>query len=245
MIDLTKKYRTRDGHEVDELRNLDDGTNYPLIGFVFKSDGGARSPAAWNARGAFYADTPVHPLDLIEVPQPETPPDWRLAFEELKSQWHQIHTGLLSRVRNIERSASTVSRYVVETEKRLQAAIDRSEERAEEYYVRLGALCQRIASLEQGRTHNPPERRLTAVTACVVPRPLLGYSETWRSGDFVPEPGVLVAAHVRYHKGTEYFSVLAHNGTHWMRQGGKKLIDGNPWRESADVLRWRYVGEMS
>lgn len=61
MIDLTKKYKTRDGRPVTGLElNSKPNDCYVLSGRI---DG--EGPEYWTSDGRFYKDEEGHPLDLI------------------------------------------------------------------------------------------------------------------------------------------------------------------------------------
>lgn len=82
MLDLTKKYRTRDGREVTSLQRINEEIKYPIIGIV---NGTIK---AWTENGLYVEDW-QDDFDLVEVP--ETPKKkLYLAFnknEEGKVQW--------------------------------------------------------------------------------------------------------------------------------------------------------------
>jgi hypothetical protein len=67
MIDITKKYKTRNGHEVTNLLRLPEplasGTSYPIFGLL---DG---ELSTWQDDGHVYEDM-NDDLDLIEVKEP-------------------------------------------------------------------------------------------------------------------------------------------------------------------------------
>lgn len=66
MIDITKKYRTRDGREVTKLR-IRGSIDYPIVGVI---DGAGLK--VWRATGS-YRRVGVSDWDLIEVTeQPDT-----------------------------------------------------------------------------------------------------------------------------------------------------------------------------
>jgi hypothetical protein len=64
MIDITKKYQTRDGVAVRILCTDGPGADYPVIGFVE----GNRTTFEWNREGKYYPDKDLNSgKDLIEV----------------------------------------------------------------------------------------------------------------------------------------------------------------------------------
>lgn len=67
MIDITKKYRTRDGRDVTGL-HMRDSEHYPIGGFI------AGNSATWTMAGDYRDDDDEsHCYDLIEVTeQPDT-----------------------------------------------------------------------------------------------------------------------------------------------------------------------------
>jgi hypothetical protein len=65
MIDIDKKYQTRDGRPVRLIS--DNGTpEYPIIGIV---DGGGIRPRSWTAEGKYSDLCPD--FDLVPVPLPK------------------------------------------------------------------------------------------------------------------------------------------------------------------------------
>jgi hypothetical protein len=64
MLDLTKKYRTRDGREVRCLRRLDYTATYPLVGFVDYRQ------LSWMADGKYHESGTDPHLDLVPEPEP-------------------------------------------------------------------------------------------------------------------------------------------------------------------------------
>lgn len=67
MIDLTTKYRTRDGREV-RLLMTDGGGTFPVIGAVCNGDG-SWSLASWTADGFCFDDKSECDNDLVPVPE--------------------------------------------------------------------------------------------------------------------------------------------------------------------------------
>jgi hypothetical protein len=82
MIDITKKYRTRDGEEVRDLRTHDEDDNYPITGEVVFADENIET-LTWTKCGRFDLGRRNHVWDLVEVieekpvePTPEPKKDW-------------------------------------------------------------------------------------------------------------------------------------------------------------------------
>ena len=68
MIDINKKYRTRDGRPVELITTSGRGAR-PVIGYI----GGEEQASLWSINGAYgYLHTGVHVHDLVEVkPNPK------------------------------------------------------------------------------------------------------------------------------------------------------------------------------
>lgn len=84
MISMDKKYKTRDGLEV-EIYRTDAGSQLPIIG-AYKTEYGNWSVYQWGVNGQAY---PLHGhhLDLIEVKEPERKEYW---INEYSSSCHSI-----------------------------------------------------------------------------------------------------------------------------------------------------------
>jgi len=61
-IDITKKYKTRDGQDFTPLSDKGRG-NYPIIGFI----GSAKVIQRWSKDGRFVGWPQEHHFDLVEV----------------------------------------------------------------------------------------------------------------------------------------------------------------------------------
>lgn len=72
-IDLSKKYKTRDGHDVELYTVSATDEMYPVVGGVLFSNGADMQ--RWNSEGQYYTGTdrdldgedPTHSYDLFEV----------------------------------------------------------------------------------------------------------------------------------------------------------------------------------
>lgn len=83
MIDLTKKYKTRDGHSVFSLRTHDEDDNYPITGEVHFLESHSSDTLTWTDDGRFDYGAREHKWDLVEdikekpvEPTPEPKKDW-------------------------------------------------------------------------------------------------------------------------------------------------------------------------
>lgn len=70
-LDLTKKYRTKDGREVRDLTHRQrDDTYYNIVGYI----AGSQTPRYWTVDGYYWGKDSPSQMDLIEIPaQPEAP----------------------------------------------------------------------------------------------------------------------------------------------------------------------------
>jgi hypothetical protein len=67
MIDMSKKYRTRDGREV-RIYDVDAGGAHPVHGAILsKADKGDWRPASWNNNQRFLDNSTIRPGDLVEA----------------------------------------------------------------------------------------------------------------------------------------------------------------------------------
>ncbi len=66
MIDINKKYTTRDGREV-KIYSVDNGGDYPVHG-ALKYDNGAWMSESWTDRGKLTTDGNDGALDLVGIP---------------------------------------------------------------------------------------------------------------------------------------------------------------------------------
>lgn len=94
LIDINKKYRTRDGKEV-RIYATDGGGDYPIQGAVRTLDGRWRV-CTWKKKGKYTSQSYDHPLDLIEIREKHKRTVWILvgeygefdSFEDKESALH-------------------------------------------------------------------------------------------------------------------------------------------------------------
>lgn len=71
MIDITKKYKTRNGQNVKLLSDKGRG-QYPVLGYIGKRT----TPSIWTLEGRYTISGNYADLDLIEVKEPKVLKCW-------------------------------------------------------------------------------------------------------------------------------------------------------------------------
>ena len=87
MIDITKKYKTRDGREAVIHTTSGPRENYPVVASIvdYSAEGGWRS-ASFTDDGRIYLDRPDNPLDLVEYREPR---EWKLVVATEENSVHE------------------------------------------------------------------------------------------------------------------------------------------------------------
>lgn len=86
MIDMNKKYRTRNGRMV-RIYCVDAGGNTPVHGAT-KDDKGLWRTHVWDEEGYFYPRTEGHPDDLIEIRPRIKMPLWINIYTDVVQTTH-------------------------------------------------------------------------------------------------------------------------------------------------------------
>lgn len=75
MIEMGKKYKTRDGRDV-RIYAVDANKEFPIHGAIFDGDNGWQEEA-WTADGSYFGSKKASDCDLIEV----KPERWRAIYK--------------------------------------------------------------------------------------------------------------------------------------------------------------------
>lgn len=256
MIDLSKKYRTRDGREVTNLHIELGLTPYPIVGTV------GCETRTWTAHGTYLEDEDESRYDLVEVP---AAPGEYVKEKEFKT-WQLGIIGVVGRLQTEVAKLSARFETALGSGLERVKTLTRHEERLDDLdaSARVAAEHFRLIELDmqalQKRLDAQPdkvsvvlngysgyEERLTKLEEQLKPKAApLPQRPGWVMPAYrLPEPGIKVLCRVFYHSsGMAYYSVLTHTGTKWETQGMAQPPPRGFKRFAPvvfDVLTWTYV----
>lgn len=158
MLDLTKKYRTRDGREVRDLRLDPTGVAYPLIGRVLDDDGATWINVSWAADGTYDLRGKHKERDLVEVVDVTPQPFGVRAMEYLT----KLRDDLISIIRRDRDQAAETNKAICERLDAHDQALTAHERFSREASKSLDGLRIRASNIEarvrEVETHEPFSR---------------------------------------------------------------------------------------